>query len=470
MSIFQSKHGLVETVKTMIKKQRKQNDQSTAHTPRPPQNLKSQSGGSNLRLHRRRVTLSRSARKWSRGIMWSLVGLTGFSVIYGMVARIETSIEANGKLEPKLGVAKVSAPFASIIDKVLVKDGETVKSNQPLIELRDESSDQVMLSLRNNRDQINRDMIITSRLLGFAEPSNGEISPEVQEEIETVKQEVDLRYQILSHEYNKAKASEAAEREILDTLNQRINISNKTLNKLAMLHQQGAISELQVDQEKQRLLDSKMQLSKQIMLVEQAPSHASATDLRRKHVQIQEKRDLYRRWGELKHDIADVDRQLASQKQREKLLTIRSPRDGKIFDLKVAEGELASPQSPLLEVIPKKGLRARIMIPNKDIGFVYEDMPVEIRVSSYPFTEYGSIKGTLVQIGADSKSTNPNIPAEHFTAIVQFNSSNLIRNGETLPLKTGMSVTTLIKTGSRPAISLLSDKIVGLFDSVRHIR
>ena len=97
-------------------------------------------------------------------------------------------------------------------------------------------------------------------------------------------------------------------------------------------------------------------------------------------------------------------------------------------------------------------------------------MPVEIRVSSYPFTEYGSIKGTLVQIGADSKSTNPNIPAEHFPAIVQLNSSNLTRNGETLPLKTGMSVTTLIKTGSRPAISLLSDKIVGLFDSVRHIR
>ena len=54
-----------------------------------------------------------------------------------------------------------------------------------------------------------------------------------------------------------------------------------------------------------------MQLSKQVMLVEQAPSHTSATDLRRKHVKIQEKRDLYHRWGELKHDIADVDRQLA---------------------------------------------------------------------------------------------------------------------------------------------------------------
>ena len=295
------------------------------------------------------------------------------------------------------------------------------------------------------------------------------MSPEIQKEIEVAKQEVELRYQILGHEYKKAQASEMAEREILDTLKERIDISNKSLDKYETLYQKGAISELQVDQEKQRLLTSN-QLRKQIMLVEQTPEHAAATDLRRQHVAIQEKRDLYHKWGELKHEIADVDRQLAGQEQRESLLVIRAPRDGKIFDLNVGEGELASPQSPLLEVVPKQGLRARVMIPNKDVGFVYEDMPVEVRIASYPFTEYGSVKGTLVQIGADSKSTNPSIPAEHFPAIVQLNDSSLSKDGETLPLKAGMSVTTLIKTGSRPAISLLSDKIVGLFDSVRHIR
>lgn len=470
MSIFSSKHDFINKVQTIMKNKGKQKVPPKPHAPRPPSNTINGSNNSNLKLHRRRVTLSRSARRWSRGIMWSLVGLTGFSVLYGMVARIETSIDANGKLEPKLGVAKVSAPFAAIVGKVLVKDGENVKSNQPLIELRDESAEKTMRSLENNRKQIQRDMLVTSERLGLPQELNGDMSPEIQKEIEVAKQEVELRYQILGHEYKKAQASEMAEREILDTLKERIDISNKTLDKYETLYQQGAISELQVDQEKQRLLDSKIQLRKQIMLVEQTPEHAAATDLRRQHVAIQEKRDLYHKWGELKHEIADIDRQLASQEQRESLLVIRAPRDGKIFDLNVGEGELASPQSPLLEVVPKQGLRARVMIPNKDVGFVYEDMPVEVRISSYPFTEYGSVKGTLVQIGADSKSTNPSIPAEHFPAIVQLNDSSLSKDGETLPLKAGMSVTTLIKTGSRPAISLLSDKIVGLFDSVRHIR
>ena len=40
-------------------------------------------------FRQRRTTLPRSTRGWSRGIVWSLIGLTSFSVIYGLIARIE---------------------------------------------------------------------------------------------------------------------------------------------------------------------------------------------------------------------------------------------------------------------------------------------------------------------------------------------------------------------------------------------
>ena len=166
----------------------------------------------------------------------------------------------------------------------------------------------------------------------------------------------------------------------------------------------------------------------------------------------------------------ELDRQLAEQGKREKLLTVRAPKAGIVFDLAAGSGELASPSTPLLELVPTNKLQARVMIPNKDIGFVKEGMPTEIRIASYPFTEYGSIKGTLIRLAADSKATNPNIPAEHFPAVVELDSNILVNKGKDLPIKPGMSVTSLIKLGSRPAISLLSDRIVGLFDGVRHIR
>ena len=470
MSTPSSGRQVLNQLRTMIKRERSQPKPAPNHTPRPLQQQGSGGKGTGLKLNRRRVTLSRSAQRWSRGIVWSLVGLTGFSVIYGMVARIETSIEATGKLVPKQGVTKVSAPFAAIVNEVLVKDGEQVKANQPLVKLRDESAVQTMNSLKNNKKQIERDLTITRKRLGLPLLINREMDADSQREARIAEKEAELRHKILLFEHAKAKATERGEKAVLADLKDRAAISAKTLERLMMLQKQGAVSGLQVDQEKQRLLDTRMQLHKQQMLVEQAPAHAAASALRSEHVMVQEQSTLYRRLGELKHDLSDIDTQLANQRKREKLLTVNAPRKGMIFDLKVGKGELATPNSPLMEVVPSDGLRARVMIPNKDVGFVHEGMPAEVRIASYPFTEYGSIKGKLIRIGADSKSTNPNVPAEHFPAIIQIDAASLNKNGEALPLKSGMSVTTLIKLGSRPAISLLSDKILNLFDGVQTIR
>lgn len=470
MSIPSSGRRVVSTFKSLVKRKISQSKSLPTHPPRPLQQQAAGGHGTGLKLNRRRVTLSRSAQRWSRGIVWSLVGLTGFSIIYGSVARIETSIEASGKLVPKRGVAKVSAPFAAIVNEVLVKDGEQVKANQVLLKLRDESAVQTMNSLKNSKKQIERDLTITRQRLGLPLYINNEMDADAQREARIAEKEAELRYQILVYEHAKAKAAERGETAVLINLQERAEISAKTLERLIMLQKQGAVSLLQVDQEKQRLLDTRMQLHKQKMLVEQAPSHAAASKLRSEHVIVQEKSSLYRRLGELRHDLSEIDTQLANQSKRDNLLIVKSPRNGMIFDLQVSQGELATPNSPLMEVVPSDGLRARVMIPNKDVGFVYEGMPAEVRIASYPFTEYGSIKGKLIRIGADSKSTNPNINAEHFPAIIQIDSSSLRKKGKTLPLKSGMSVTTLIKLGSRPAISILSDKIMNLFDGVQAIR
>ena len=470
MSPFSSHRQLLKRVQSLVGRAAIKAPTQAPHPPRPLQQQSMHPEGASLKLNQRRVTLSRSARQWSRGIVWSLIGLTGFTLVYGSVARIESSVEATGTLEPSEGVTKVSAPFAAQIRDVLVKDGERVTANQPLVVLRDESATQSMQSLRRNRGQVQRDLAITRKRLGLS-PLNAEtLDADANREQAIADMELRLREQILNQELLKARLSERGETSILAKLRERLLISERTLDRLIRLHKQGAVSALQVDQERQRLLDTRMQLDKQHTLVEQTPVQSMASSLRAQHVTVQEQRDLYKRLGELNHNLADLDRQLADQQKRTGLLTLRAPSDGVVFDLNIKKGELANPAVPILDVVPSEGLKAKVMIPNKDIGFVKEGMPVELRVASYPFTEYGSIKGTLTLIGADAKQTNPNSPAEHFPGVVKIDVSSLDRPGQSLPLKPGMSVTALVKLGSRPAISLLSDRIVSLFDGIRHIR
>ncbi len=472
MSPFSSTQNYFQRIQKMARRQSEKAPEREKHAPRPLQGTtkKGNSNPSGLNLQRRRVTLSRTARKWSRGIVWSLVGLTGFSLAYGMIARIETSIEASGTLEPTRGTASVSAPFPSLVEKVLVSNGDKVSANQPLVVLQDEASSKHIESLNRNKNQVLRDLAITRERLDLPPLNTQDLDADAQREVSIANKETKLRERINSNEASKARLAEQGELAVMANLSERAKISEKTMQRLITLQQQGAVSSLQVDQERQRLLDTRIQLQKQRTLLAQTPFQSASSQLRIEHVTVQEQRDLYDKLAKLNHQLAEIDRQIAEQLKRSSLLTIRAPRSGEVFDLATSKGELATPNSQILEIVPTDKLKANVMIPNKDIGFVEEGMPVELRIASYPFTEYGSIKGTLTQIGANSKSTNPNIPTEHFPATIELERSNLSKNGEKLPLKSGMSVSGLIKLGSRPAISLVSDRIVSLFDGVRYVR
>ena len=56
----------------------------------------------------------------------------------------------------------------------------------------------------------------------------------------------------------------------------------------------------------------------------------------------------------------------------------------------------------IMTLVPQNGLKARILVSNKDIGFVKTGQSAQIRVDAFPFTRYGELTGSVAQIGADA--------------------------------------------------------------------
>jgi hemolysin D len=127
---------------------------------------------------------------------------------------------------------------------------------------------------------------------------------------------------------------------------------------------------------------------------------------------------------------------------------------------------------PLLKIVPQQALEAELAISNRDIGFLRPGMPVDVRVTSFPFTDYGSLKGSLVRVGADVMPADPRHPQEFFPAIVRIDRTTMERLGQarTYPLRAGMEVSGLIQIGSRPMLALINDRLGGFFESARSIR
>lgn len=77
-------------------------------------------------------------RVWTRGLLYFLVVFAAISLPWTMLAKVDETSSARGRLEPKGKSFKLEAPVAGTVTKVLVNEGQLVKEGQPLLELESE--------------------------------------------------------------------------------------------------------------------------------------------------------------------------------------------------------------------------------------------------------------------------------------------------------------------------------------------
>lgn len=152
---------------------------------------------------------------------------------------------------------------------------------------------------------------------------------------------------------------------------------------------------------------------------------------------------------------------------------LRAPLTGQVFNLQANQpGYVANATEPILEIVPNDTLVARVFITNRDIGFVtqrfYEErdepLKVDVRIDSFPFSEFGDVEGEVIHIGSDALPPDQINPFYRFPTEIELESQML---GDTLPLQSGMSVTANIKLRKVRVITILTDLFVRRLDSLR---
>jgi hemolysin D len=169
--------------------------------------------------------------------------------------------------------------------------------------------------------------------------------------------------------------------------------------------------------------------------------------------------------------IAEIDSQLSQAKITLQYQEVRSPSDGVVFDLKAnSPGYVANPSQPILKIVPEDDLTAKIFITNKDIGFVKEGMKVDVRIDSFPFSEFGDVKGEITWIGSDALPPEEARPYYSFPAKIRLDKQSLIIRNRPVQLQSGMSVTTNVRVRSRSVMSIFTELFTKQVDSLRNVR
>ena len=138
--------------------------------------------------------------------------------------------------------------------------------------------------------------------------------------------------------------------------------------------------------------------------------------------------------------------------QRNNQYQLKSPINGTVQQLAISTiGGVVTPAQQIMIIVPDKGqLEVEALIENKDIGFVEQNQPAEIKIDAFPFTQYGVIDGTVTFVSNDAMD-NEKLGLV-FAMRADMAQSQINVNGKQVNLSPGMAVSVEVKTGRRNII------------------
>ncbi len=355
-------------------------------------------------------------RQWMQAITWGLIGTTAFGVAWLCIAKTEEIVVATGKLDPLGAVKEIQMPVGGIADKILVKDGDQVKAGQVLMRLDTETSSQ---QLKSN------------------------------------VQNISLKEEQLKLKLSELKRFQEQNNEEVRMLESNLKLENEILSRFKTLADQGASSDLQFLQQRNK--------------VEEVRGRLSQVKVER----LRQTAILQQGVQQLKSELSQLQAQRTEAEVTLKYQALRSPVDGVVFDLQPrSSGYAAQSTETVMKIVPFDKLQANVEVPSRDIGFVRVGMPADISIDSFPSTDFGVLQGTVKSVGSDALPPDQQKQRDEYrypTTITLSSQQLKIKSGQQLPLQVGMSLTANIKLRKVTYLQLLLGSFQDKADSLRQI-
>ena len=331
------------------------------------------------------------------------------------LAQTEEIVVAQGKLEPQGEVKDIQVPIGGVVEEILVKEGEQVKAGQILLRLDSETTADRQKSL--------------------------------QQSIALKQKQLDLKLEE-NRRYLELNTTTQG------VLSRNLRLQREIVKRFEKLKEEGAGSEVQLMQQMDR--------------VQQVLGELEKTKVDR----LRQEAFLGQQIQQVRSELTQLNSQLTEQTVNLRYQVIKAPVNGVVFELKPkAKGFVARGSEPVMKVVPFNDLLARVEIPSSDIGFVRVGQQADISIDSFPATDFGVLEGSVERIGSDALPPDQSKRIEYrFPANIGLSAQQLkLKNGRTLPLQVGMSLTANIKLRKVSYMQLLLGSFKDKADSLRRI-
>lgn len=402
-----------------------------------------------------------------RAIAWTIVLLFTAAVVWAGVGKIDIVAVARGRIVPG-GHTKTVQPLESgIVTVIHVRNGQTVKRGDVLIELDPTVSGADRERIDNDYRAAQTDVARLKALMLGGEtlaPPEGADPAYVALQQRLLRDQLgEFRARLAAAAGNVAQRRSAGEaiKADLSRLEQIVPIVTRRAESFRDLYTQGHGSRLEADETERERIERVQELAAGRERLAQEGSAQAEAEKNREAIGAEFHKTIQSQLAEIETRAQALRQELIKATHADQRQRLVAPVDGTVQQLAVhTVGGVVTPAQPLMVVVPDEDrLEVEAWVENKDVGFVDAGQLAEIKVDAFPFTRYGLIDGEIVTLSKDS------ILIEEvgyvYAARVKMAKTEIpVENGRTVNLSPGMDVAVEIKTGERRLIEFLLSPVL----------
>lgn len=370
--------------------------------------------------------------RWLNQTSGVIIGVLLFIVLaiaWSFWAELDQVSRAPGSVIPTGRIQVIQSTDGGQIQKILVREGDSVKEGQLLVELDDvkliaavgEAQGKVA-SLMSSMARINAELF--DRPLAFP--------AEVQQFPEFISNQTML--------YNKRRQ---ALQDQLSSLRQMLGLMKQELDMNMPLLEKGDVARTDV-----------LRLQRGVSDIE-----AQIVNVRNKYLQ-----DLQAEYTKTEEDLVTAREILAQRSDALKDTKIRAPVNGVVKNIRLTTvGGVLRPSDEVMSIVPTgEELILECKMSPKDIAFIRRGQTASVKFDTYDSSIYGSAVGRVDYISPDTLSEEtPNGPLTYYRVHIKVDTRKMKPHlpGEKIEISPGMTAIAEIQTGKNTVWKYLTKPI-----------
>ncbi|OQW54178.1 MAG: hemolysin secretion protein D [Proteobacteria bacterium SG_bin9] len=416
-----------------------------------------------------RAAVELRAPKTTRMVLLATLALVVAALLWAHLAILDEVKRGNGRVIPSRQIQVVQSLEGGIVGAILIQEGAIVTQGQPLMRIEDTKFAAEFGEIRERR------AAMAARVARLeAEAAGGttvafpdDLPPAViasersvfdararklTQDIEVILQQETQR----RREMQEYKATEVKLSETLQLLSREVDLTRnlfrqKVVPEIEMLRVERQASEMRGQLEVIRASTQKAQAG-----IQEAQARVETT---RAALRAQADEDLAKSRG----DLAVLDENIKSAKDRVFRTELKSPVHGIVNKLNITTiGAVVQPGANVMEVVPLDDtLLVEGRIRPQDIAFIRAGQDAIVKVTAYDSSVYGSLKGKVERISADTitedaRADKGSEKTEVFYRVIVRTETNHLGTAQApLPIIPGMVTTVEVLTGKKSVLDYI---------------